>query len=92
MTIASDFLPSTNAAQVVRPMKGGMFHPSTAILTSVRGAVTLKTPSAALKVPFKPVSCSSRLVSREAADNEPQESAKVSPSLRAQFLSVMRSG
>ena len=60
--MASAFLPSMNPAQLVRPMKGGIFQPSTDTGRSLRGAVTLKTPSAALHAPLRPVSCSMRLV------------------------------
>src|SRR5438034_1855893 len=66
MTIASSFLPSTNPAHVVRPMNGGIFHPSTETGRSLRGAVTLNTPSAALQVPGSPVICAIRLVSSAA--------------------------
>ena len=44
-------------------MKGGIFHSSTFTVTSLRGAVTLKTPSAAFQDPLMPVTCSMRLVS-----------------------------
>ena len=65
--MASLVLPSMNPAHDVRPMNGGSFQPSTDTGRLLRGAVTLKTPSAAFHVPFSPVSCSRRFVSSEAA-------------------------
>ena len=44
-------------------MKGGMVHWSTAIFTSVRGFVTLKTFSSAMSCPLRPVACSIAAVS-----------------------------
>src|SRR2546426_5825089 len=56
-----------NAAHEVSPMNGGIFHSSTFTATSLRGAVILNTPSAALHAPLKPVICSMRLVSSATA-------------------------
>ena len=47
-------------------MNGDIVQPSTAIFTSFRGVVTLKTPSAALQAPLTPVICSTRFVSSAA--------------------------
>jgi len=48
-------------------MNGGIFHSSTFTVTSLRGAETLNTLSAAFHVPLSPVICSMRLVSSDAA-------------------------
>src|SRR3989442_14875631 len=66
MTIASSFLPSTKPAHEVSPMNGGIFQPSTVTGKSLRGALTLNTPSAALHVPDSPVICAMRFVSSAA--------------------------
>lgn len=58
MTMISDLPPALKAAQLVRPMNGGIVQPSTATGTSLRGAVILKTPSASIRVPFRPVTVS----------------------------------
>jgi hypothetical protein len=50
-----------NETHDVRPMKGGIVQPSTETFTSVRGDVTLKTRSASMKVPFRPVTSSIRV-------------------------------
>src|SRR5882757_321584 len=63
MTMASSFMPGLKAAQEVKPMKGGICHWSTETLTSVRGAVTLKTPSSVFILPLKPVAAWMALVS-----------------------------
>ena len=55
MTIAPPILLCVNAAHVQSPMNGGIVQPSTTIFTSLRGTVTLKTPSAALQTPLSPV-------------------------------------
>ena len=47
-------------------MNGDIVQPSTAIFTSLRSAAILKTFSAALHVPLRPVICSMRLVSSAA--------------------------
>lgn len=65
-SITSDFTPDVNAAQLVSPMNGGIVQPSTEIGRSLRGAVTLKTFSAWVNVPFIPVSCSIFAVSSAA--------------------------
>src|SRR5256885_1868278 len=62
MTMASSFVPSLNAAHDVRPIKGGRTEPSTTIFTSLRGAVTLNTPSSLFKVPLRRVISSMRAV------------------------------
>src|SRR5258708_7174671 len=66
MTMVSPIFPSVKAAHEASPMNGGMVQPSTAIFTSLRGAVALKTRSAALQVPLTPVICSMRFVSSAA--------------------------
>src|SRR6266540_4048499 len=67
MTITSSFFCSVNAAHEARPMNGGIVQPSTEIFTSLRGEVTLKTPSLVLSAPFKPMICSILAVSRVSA-------------------------
>ena len=44
-------------------VNGGILQPSTETGRSLRGAVTLNTPSATLHVPGSPVSCAMRFVS-----------------------------
>src|SRR2546427_5508063 len=66
MTMTPPIFASVKAAQEASPMNGGIDQPSTTIFTSLRGAVTLKTPSAALQAPLTPVICSTRFVSRAA--------------------------
>src|SRR5262245_3903338 len=61
--MASAVLPWMKPTQVVKPMKGGIFQPSTDTGKSVRGAVTLNTASAGVSVPFSPVISWMRLVS-----------------------------
>mgnify|MGYP001578354644 CR=1 FL=1 len=55
ITMASAFLPFWEASQDVSPMKGRMTEPSTVTFTSVRGEVTLNTPSASFIAPLRPV-------------------------------------
>ena len=74
MTIAGAFFPSVKAAHDVSPMNGGNTAPSTVIFTSLRGTVTLKVPSASLRVPLSPVAASMPAVS---------SAAKVSAGTRA---------
>src|SRR5258705_14002432 len=52
ITIASatPAFPGENAAHVVSPMKGGIFQPSTATSTSLRGNATRTAPSAVFSV------------------------------------------
>src|SRR6266404_2235426 len=64
MTIEGLSIPDLNAAQEVKPMNGGISHRSTETFTSVRGEETLNTPSSGCSLPFSPVICSIRLVSR----------------------------
>src|SRR5436189_12223 len=64
MTIAGLSIAGLNAAQEVKPMKGGIGHRSTETFTSVRGEETLNTPSSGFSLPLSPVICSIRLVSR----------------------------
>src|SRR6184192_4178662 len=66
MTMTSPIFASVKAAHEPSPMNGGIFQPSTAIFTSVRGEVTLKTTSAALQVPLSPMTCSMPFVSSAA--------------------------
>src|SRR5438067_11447065 len=63
MTMPCSFKAGLKAAQEVSPMNGAIDHLSTETLTSLRGELTLKTPSSAFILPFNPVSCSMRLVS-----------------------------
>src|ERR1051325_2237171 len=66
MTMACSLIPDLNAAQEVRPMKGGICHLSTLTFTSARGEETLNTPSSAFILPERPVMVSMLLVSRSA--------------------------
>src|SRR6266404_4025982 len=63
MTMPCSFTAGLKAAQEVSPMNGAIGHLSTETLTSLRGELTLKTPSSTFILPFNPVSCSMRLVS-----------------------------
>src|SRR5437867_7746302 len=89
MTMASAFLPARNAAHEVSPMKGGIFHSSTFTATSLRGCVTLKTPSAAFHAPFSPVMCSMRLVSSGAAERRAHERIRARPRSRNDIFGFM---
>src|SRR5437773_1917520 len=64
-------LPSwvgVKAAHEVRPMKGGIVQPSTAILRSLLGFEILKTFSSLLRVPFNPLAFSMAAVSSGGAE------------------------
>ena len=63
MTMAPALSSALKAAQLVSPMNGGSFQPSTVTGTSLRGEVTLNTPSASLRVPLRPVMVSTAAVS-----------------------------
>src|SRR5262245_36124472 len=65
--MASACLPSIKPAHVVSPMNGGIFQPSTVTGRSLRGAVTLNTPSVAFQDPGSPVIWAIRFVSRAAS-------------------------
>src|SRR6516164_7577669 len=66
MTIVMPSESVLNAAQEPRPMRGGMDQLSTSTLTSLRALVTLKTFSSEIIVPFTPMICSMRAVSKAA--------------------------
>ena len=52
-----------NAAQAVRPRSGIIRAPATVASMSLRGKLTLNTPSFSFSAPLRPVNCSMRLVS-----------------------------
>src|SRR5882724_5611955 len=70
MSITSSVFCSVNAAHEASPMNGGIVQPSTETFTSLRGEVTLKTPSLVFSAPFTPIICSISAVSSASACND----------------------
>src|SRR5438552_2225132 len=83
MTIAGFSFPSVKAAQEVRPMNGGIAHLSTVTLISLRGTLTLKTPSSSFHFPLSPVTSSIRAMSSFSAPRSAGEIRKAKPNPRA---------
>src|SRR6185503_11107916 len=87
MTITSSVFCSVNAAHEASPMKGGIVQLSTDTFTSLRGAVTLKTPSLVLSAPFKPMICSTLAVSSVSACDDAASREKRQRNRSEHFMS-----
>src|SRR5207253_3406528 len=81
----SSFIPSLKAAQEVNPIKVGIVQPSTPIFTSLRGAVTLNTPSSLFNVPLRPVISSRRAVFNLFCCDRTDVPTKIDMSTKAAF-------
>src|SRR5438552_5304001 len=84
MTIAP-FRACVNAAHVPRPMNGGIVHPSTMTFTSLRGKVTLYTPSFSFIFPLSPVILSIFAVSSAASALTPI-AAEIAAKIKSFFI------